>query len=66
MKSANEAYRAAASLYARANRTDPFAFGRMMAHLTLGIEFPSEVVKQWKGRVPDANKQVPTHGDIAA
>lgn len=47
----NDAYRAAASLYARANRTDPFAYGRMMAHLTLGIETPHEVVMQWKGRV---------------
>lgn len=54
MKKMNEAYeaacRAAAALYAAANRTDPFAFSRMMAHFVQGIEHPADVIAQWKGK----------------
>jgi hypothetical protein len=38
----------AADMHAQANRTDPFARGRMMLHLKNGIENPVEVIKEAK------------------
>lgn len=41
------AFRIAARVYAKANRSDPFAYGRMIAWLVQGIEHPAEVISDW-------------------
>ena len=39
------ALREAALAHARANDSDPFAMGRVMLHLRMGYEFPSDVAR---------------------
>lgn len=33
----------AATAHARANNSDPFAYGRVMLHMRQGLEFPSDI-----------------------
>jgi hypothetical protein len=40
--------RRAASMHAEANRSDPFAYGRMLCHLKRGIEVPGGVISESK------------------
>ena len=54
-------FKRAARIYAAANRSDPFAYSRMICHLRRGIEDASEITKTWFSRtrtMPAAQQDV--------
>jgi hypothetical protein len=41
----------AAKLHAQANRSDPYAYGRVMLHMRQGYELASDIIKEANGRL---------------